>query len=509
MRSLKSGLIKVDFSFIESFRGLPHIRHGVVVLMSGRGSGKSISASKCVVNRLLSKPNARGILMRDEATRVRNSILNDVKNIAHQVDDATNGMFSKFYSVQENRIKNVITGEDAVFTIGLKNTNNEQTAKLKSLSNIDFIVIEEAEDIRNESAVKKLMDTLIRFPDALILFILNTPEKEHWIIQKYFGLEKAEYAGYWRPVPKKLNNVHYFLSNFEDNEKLIDAAKEQYREYGNPQSPNYDLHWYCNQILGLVPESSLSRSIVTRFTKDAWRDFDDVPYTIEHGWIRSQLSEKGKFVVSFDGGMHTTHSAAVLHYNVNRYNRDILLKEFWNQSSHEDIREVALQVKEFCVHHDISLEDLEIIGDPALKTYGDHEFIKDILGKYPDMLEQLEKSDDANERLLFQHRKERRLKRLVTDMYQRCSDNQPQIILLKNTTSDPFDFGCPNIYVGLFEGKYRRAEKESMHGKIVVKDLEQIKPITDLCDAYTYTILKKRPFSQSERTQQSFRVLGK
>ena len=106
--------------------------------MGGRGGGKSVSVAKWVISRLLQNTKSRGILIRDEAVQIKNSILNDVKNIANEVDLKSGGLFSSYFAIQDHGIKNLMTKEDAAFTIGMRNSNTAQTARLKSISRIDF-----------------------------------------------------------------------------------------------------------------------------------------------------------------------------------------------------------------------------------------------------------------------------------------------------------------------------------------------------------------------------------
>lgn len=225
-------------------------------------------------------------------------------------------------------------------------------------------------------------------------------------------------------------------------------------------------------------------------TNDSWRDKKDIPYSIEHDWIQKQLNDEGYYFVAFDGGMQTTHSAAVLGFRNLRYSRDILLKEFFNRLPHERIKSIAIQVQDFCTHHSINISDLRLFGDPALTVYGDDNVIQGVLNKKVNCLQSLKESESGDIRNIWANRKTNRLNRLAEEMTTTKSDNKPAVILLKNgTPGATFSYGCPNIYQGLFEGMFRF---EVVNG-IRTNDIEQVPPITDLCDAYSYYLLATRP----------------
>lgn len=55
---------------------------------------------------------------------------------------------------------------------------------MKSVSNIDIAVIEEAEDLRDEDKFNTFSDS-IRKEGSVIIIILNTPDVHHWIVKRF------------------------------------------------------------------------------------------------------------------------------------------------------------------------------------------------------------------------------------------------------------------------------------------------------------------------------------
>jgi len=252
-----------------------------------------------------------------------------------------------------------------------------------------------------------------------------------------------------------------------------------------------------------------SNVIVKRSFKESWRDDNDQPWSINHDWIRRQLTE-GYYFLSFDGGMHTTHSAAILGYHNRRFRRDILLKEFYNTNKNENLREIAQMVADFAYTHHLEITSMRIYGDPAIKTYGDEVFIEQILDKKVNLLDDYRNSDDSEKRALFVNRKTKRLTILNTEIFTLRSDNKPAIIVLKDSNNlDPQCFGCPHLWQGLFNGQYRYQLKDIGGKSVLTEDIEQIPPITDICDAYTYFLLAERPRPvQESATIDNYKILG-
>ena len=301
-------------------------------------------------------------------------------------------------------------------------------------------------------------------------------------------------------TPKGFNYFHNLFNNAGTDENWESYRFSAYDSiYWQPgqldaikKDPSVDEEIWLQEYEGRFI-AGLSFSIIKRTFKESWRDNNDVPYTIEHDWIQKQLNDKGYYFIAFDGGMHTTHSAAILGYHNERFDRDILLKEFYNEHSHEDLREVSMKVKEFCEHNRINYLKARLYADPAVKTYGDDEHITTVLDNYVNTLEHLTESENPRLKGFYTNRKEKRLQRLATDVYTMRSDNKPAFIILKDKPSSEFGYGCPFLYQGIFEGQYRRQVKDIGGKPQVTKELEQNPPLTDICDAYSYYVLAERP----------------
>ena len=249
---LHSGVVPINDKFIRLY-SLPEGTN-MVVLIGGRGGVKTTEGSRyATLQSCINKK--RCVILRDEKELVRESILNEVKLRFKEHDEYWK--FSTEYNEIDSGIKERETGEMAVFTKGFRASANDKRANLKSISNIDIAVVEELEDVRDEEKFNVFADS-IRKAGSLIILILNTPDINHFLIKRYFNLVHLDLKdetgkpieGYYDIVPKDIKGFFCIKTSFEENRHLPEHIVDNYRNYGNPASHLYNLHYYLTAIKG-------------------------------------------------------------------------------------------------------------------------------------------------------------------------------------------------------------------------------------------------------------------
>lgn len=217
----------------------------LVICIGGRGGAKTYEVSKfAAFSATIHKK--RIAVLRDERETIRESILNE---IFLRYDTANQyGHFNGLFDKNDRGIRDLQTGEMLVFTKGFRASNTEKKANLKSISDVDIAIIEEAEDIRDVTKFSTFSDS-IRKEGSLIIIILNTPDINHWIIRRYFNTTQVQ-DGYYHITPKNIPGFVCIQTSFEDNPYLPAHIVKQYRSYGDPDSHMYDLHYYLTEIKG-------------------------------------------------------------------------------------------------------------------------------------------------------------------------------------------------------------------------------------------------------------------
>lgn len=234
-------------------------------LMGGRGNGRSGTASRYTVSQLLSKEYTRGAVMRAVREDIRMSSWSEL------IDRINEGEVSDAFDITDMHIAH---GLNSVHAHGFKASSGSLTARLKSLSGYNFIWIEEGEEI-GEGEFTTLDDSLRTVKGRIrIIFSLNTPPKNHWIIKRFFDLEPAifegrQIEGFYRPKVKEgMNDILYIPGTFRENLPNLDSKTvERYQAY-RQSKPSY----YWHMIEGFSPET------VTGRIYSNWKMIDEVPH---------------------------------------------------------------------------------------------------------------------------------------------------------------------------------------------------------------------------------------
>ncbi|MBL7738707.1 MAG: phage terminase large subunit [Chitinophagaceae bacterium] len=270
---------EVVIKCLDPFKPLYDLPEGtnIVVLIGGRGGGKTYEASKCAAYSSTIK-NKRIVVLRDEKELVRESILNE---ILLRYDTAnSSGYLSRYFDRLDTGIKSKSTNEMLVFTKGFRASSTDKSANLKSISNIDIAIVEEAEDIRDENKFNTFADS-IRKEGSVIIIILNTPDINHWIVKRYFNLELVE-DGYFRLIPKNIKGFMCIQTSYKDNPYLPAHIVSNYENYGNPESHLYNKHYYLTSILGLA-STGRKGQIITKAKHIKLDDYLALPYKEVYG----------------------------------------------------------------------------------------------------------------------------------------------------------------------------------------------------------------------------------
>lgn len=251
-----------------------------IILMGGRSGMKSETIARYVARLTATDYNLRIMLARAESTNIKNSILFLIKSTIDLANELLDKELDKYYEIQDTGVKriNLKNCYNTIFTFGFKGSSNNLTAKTKGIEKINYVILEEAEDIRDKTQVKNLEDTVVR-NDATFITVTNTPDKFHHLIQTYYDLvdpskcghkfiesqvakfEPIEYENYFYPKlkPNAEKEILNIFTVFNDNPYLDERTRRHYLSYGEKDSPDYDLEHFFTKILGLVASGRSGR----------------------------------------------------------------------------------------------------------------------------------------------------------------------------------------------------------------------------------------------------------
>lgn len=229
--------------------------------MGGRANGRSGTASRFAVSKLLGKEYVRGAIMRATREDIRASCWGEIMDRIHEqkIEDdfriVDNDMF-------------IERGQNSLRAHGFRASSGSLTARLKSLAGYNFIWIEEAEEI-GEAEFRTLDDTLRTVKGQItIVFTLNTPPVGHWIIKRWFGTIPSGIPGFYKiQLKADVTDAIYIGGTYRENLPNLDAHTiARYEAYKNT-NPSY----YWQVIEGLSPEEVRGK-IYT-----GWQLIDSVP----------------------------------------------------------------------------------------------------------------------------------------------------------------------------------------------------------------------------------------
>ena len=183
------------------------------IVTGGRGSGKSFSINLLLV--LLTYEEGHTILF----TRftLASAYISIIPEFLDKIETLN---IQEDFHITKDEIQNKRSGSKIIFK-GIKTSSGDQTANLKSLTNVSTWVMDEAEELVDENIFDKI-DLSVRNlkQQNRVIMILNPVTKEHWIYNRFFQ-DKGIMEG--SNITKE--NTTYIHTTYLDN---LDNLSESY-----------------------------------------------------------------------------------------------------------------------------------------------------------------------------------------------------------------------------------------------------------------------------------------
>jgi phage terminase large subunit len=204
------------------------------VITGGRGSGKSFSVSAILAGMTFT-PGIKILFTRYTMVSAHISIIPEFSEKIELMN--ARGLFQ----INQSEIVNTATKSDIIFK-GIKTSSGNQTAALKSIKGITTWVLDEAEELVEESTFDKIDESIrVKGKPNKIILILNPTTKEHWIYKRFF-----EEAGVEPGANITKGNTTYIHTDYRDNEENLSESFLQKIEDLKERNPIK----YRHRILG-------------------------------------------------------------------------------------------------------------------------------------------------------------------------------------------------------------------------------------------------------------------
>lgn len=199
------------------------------IISGGRGSGKSFSIASYLLALTLERGNVI-LFSRWTMSSINISVYPEFLDKIEMLN------LTHLYEITKNEIINKETGSKIIFK-GMKTGSSIQTANLKSIANLNIVVIDEAEEIPDEETFDKIdLSARRNDKDNKIILIFNPTSKVHWIYKRFF-----ESAGVQPGRCHSTDDTNYIHSTYLDNSKyLSDSIIKQIEKIRDTNKEKYE-----------------------------------------------------------------------------------------------------------------------------------------------------------------------------------------------------------------------------------------------------------------------------
>lgn len=182
------------------------------IITGGRGSGKSFEVGRFAT--LLSFERGHKILFtRQTMTSAHLSIIPEFQEKIDLLE------LNHAFDIRKSEIVNTQSGSEIIFK-GIKTSSGDQTANLKSLQGVTTWILDESEELTDETIFDKINFSIRqKGKQNRVILILNPSTKEHWIYKKFF-----EQAGVHEGFNGTKDNVTYIHTTYLDNKENLDES---------------------------------------------------------------------------------------------------------------------------------------------------------------------------------------------------------------------------------------------------------------------------------------------
>lgn len=197
----------------KKYQPLDNSKSRYFIITGGRGSSKSFSVNLYLARLLILQEKHKVLFTRYTLTAASKSIIPEfIEKI--ELLNASN-----LFTVTQNEITCNRTKSSIMFS-GIKTSSGNQTANLKSLQGVTTWILDEAEELDDETIFDKInLSVRQKGVQNRVVLIMNPTTKEHWIYKRFFED---------RGVKEGFNGTHldatYIHTTYLDNIANLDES---------------------------------------------------------------------------------------------------------------------------------------------------------------------------------------------------------------------------------------------------------------------------------------------
>lgn len=330
------------------------------IITGGRGSSKSFGVG--TFTNLLSFETGHKILFtRQTMTSAHLSIIPEFQEKIDLMG------LQDYFEVNKSEITNKVSKTEIIFR-GIKTSSGDQTANLKSLQGVTTWILDEAEELTDETTFDKInLSIRQKGKQNRIILILNPATKEHWIYKRFFE-EKGIQEGF----NGIKDDVTYIHTTYLDNIENLDNSfiKEVKRiELTNPDK-------YKHQILG----GWLNKAegvVFSNWKIDSFKDLGNSIYGQDFGFsidpttlLQISVDKSNRLIYAKELLYKPNLTTSEIYIENNRYcgNRGLIIADSAEPRLIAELKQRGLNIKGIdkpkIIDRIALIQDYQIIVDP-------------------------------------------------------------------------------------------------------------------------------------------------
>lgn len=271
------------------------------------------------------------------------------------------------FEVNKSEITNKVSKSEIIFR-GIKTSSGDQTANLKSLQGVTTWILDEAEELTDETTFDKInLSIRQKGKQNRIILILNPATKEHWIYKRFFE-DKGVNEGF-NGIKDDVTYIHTtYLDNVANlDDSFINEVKRI--EVTNPDK-------YKHQILG----GWLNKAegvVFTNWKIDNFKDLGNSIYGQDFGFsidpttlVQVSIDKANRLIYAKELLYKPNLTTSEIYTENNRYcgNRNLIIADSAEPRLIAELRQRGLNIKGIdkpkIIDRIALIQDYQIIVDP-------------------------------------------------------------------------------------------------------------------------------------------------
>lgn len=214
------------------------------IVTGGRGSGKSFEVG-AMASTLSFQSGHKILFTRQTMTSAHLSIIPEFQEKIDLLEA------NDIFDINKSEIHNKKSGVDIIFK-GIKTSSGDQTANLKSLQGVTCWILDEAEELIDESIFDKInLSIRQKGVQNRIVLILNPTVKTHWIYKRFFESEGV--AEGFNGIKGNTTYIHTtYLDNVDNLDESFLAEILKIKENNPKKYEHVILGGWLNKAEGVV-----------------------------------------------------------------------------------------------------------------------------------------------------------------------------------------------------------------------------------------------------------------